>query len=439
MSNYIYLAPQVIYEKLKELLKEGVQFSTNIRDKYFCIYGKSKVLAFKVGRQWYVNTDNWGVTEEMLYDLDINSITPGGFSLKEMKASIPNYDMLWPNLNSGINKAIKSGYNSGLLYAKPGVYNHKVYHYDLNSAYGYAFKNAELPVGIPEIIAGHVPPDDEHVCIYFMDLSVEYNNPEIFPYLVNSNDLFYTPSEIVDNTGLHSLYKVITSTEYYDLIKDYDVISETLYTLKFKKSKGLFDKFVDKYFDLKNTTTGDARTIYKSVLASLAGKLAQEITQTQIPLGINAFGDIDYETRTVEPTYHNPAVSLFVVDYVRKIVRDMIRKGYKHVVLVDTDGFVSTKELDIPISDALGGWKVTTYDRILVNGKRSYFYEKNNELHSSISGFGDIYGDEVNNLTFDEIMNFMKLSKPLPLHKKVMYNGEYKWVLLSIRLGKGEK
>lgn len=438
-----YLTSAELYDKLAKLLKMNIVFSENIKDPYFCIYGKSHIIAIKVNRTWYINADNWGVKDTTILK-EFGSITPSSYALKEFKQSLREsryyYPSLWPQLTPQINRILKSGYNSGLLYAKPGFYNQTVYHYDLNSAYAEAFMKAEVPVGVPTIHKGYLPVDDDHLNVYCMDLNVEYISHDVFPYLVNSGNNYKLPSQIISSTGAQSLYKVITQTEFEDLKKDYDVVYDCIYTIRFKKGpKGLFNNFVNRFFELKNKSEGDMRTIYKSVLASLAGKLAQGIEQQNIPIGVNEFGNIKYKTIKIpkdEVQYINPAVSIFIVDYVRKKMRDTIRPhGYKDIVLVDTDGFISLKPLPLPLSKKLGEWKCTEYENLIVNGTRSYFYTQNGEFHSSISGLGDIYEDGLNTYTYESLYELYKLKPIVPIVKKVMYCGKEKYVTLNIRLG----
>ena len=269
---------------------------------------------------------------------------------------------------------------------------------------------------------------------------MEYTSYDTFPYLVNSGKNHKLPSQIISNTGVQSLYKVITQTEFEDLKKDYDVVYDCIYTFQFKKGpKGLFNNFVNRFFELKNKSEGDRRTIYKSILASLAGKLAQGIEQQNIPIEVNEFGNIKYKTVKVPKDavqYINPAVSIFIVDYVRKIMRDTIRQyGYKNVVLVDTDGFISLNPLPLPLSKKLGEWKCTEYENLIVNGTRSYFYTQNGEFHSSISGLGDIHEDGLNTYTYESLYELYKLKPIVPIVKKVMYCGKEKYATLNIHLG----
>lgn len=451
MANFIYVTPTELYGKLKKLLDMNVKFGTDIKAQYFCIYAKSRILALKIYSTWFVNIDNWGITDvEVLYKLGIKAITPGAYAMKEFKTSLKQqrlqYDTLWPELSNKLNKVIKSGYNAGTLYARPGFYKQKVWHYDLNAAFAEAFLKADIPVGIPEIIKGYVKPDGKHLHVYFMDLNVEYNSHTIFPYLVNSGDINKVPSQIIDNTGYQSLYKVITEVEFEDLKKDYKVYSNCLYTIRFKKASeiirregSIFLPFVNGMYMLRHSHEGEAKVVYKTVLASLAGKFAQAIDQLQVPTMVNEFGNIEYETLKKDPEdvqYLHPAISLFVVDYVRKKVRDTIKKfGYKKVVLVDTDGFVALEELPIELSHELGGWKCKTYDNIIVNGKRSYFYTEKGNLHSSISGLGDVFEDGLNKLDYDELVNLSKLKRTAPLIKKVSYNGQEKYISMNIQVG----
>ena len=444
MGSIYYLEAPEMYEKLKSFLDMGLEFSENIRAPYFCIYGKSRILAIKINRTWYVNVDNWNIKDaQLLEELDLGSITPSSYALKQFKLSLRDnrkyYNSLWPQLTPQINRVLKSGYNSGTLYARPGFYKIPVWHYDLNSAYAEAFRKAAVPVGIPRIVKGYLPPDEEHLCIYCMDLSVEYISQDVFPYLVNSSSKNKRPSEIVSNTGVHSLYKVITQMEFIDLQKDYDVVYDCVYTFQFQKATGLFNNWINRFFALKNESQGDMRTIYKGILASLAGKFAQGINQQHIPTGINEFGNIQYKTIKIpdkDVKYINPAVSIFIVDYVRKLMRDIIRKvGYKNILLVDTDGFISTKKLDLKLSQDLGGWKCDTYENLIVNGTRSYFYTTKGEFHSSISGLGDIFDDGLNEFNYETLVDLYNLKPMVPVTKQVMYCGEPRYVSMNVNLG----
>ena len=445
MAKFKYLTSKEMYEKLKNLLALDITFSDKIKSQYFCIYGKSRILAIKVSTTWFVNIDNWSIkSADVLEKLQIKAITPGSYALNELKLSLResrhNYNSLWPQLKTHLNKIIKSGYNSGLLYAAPGFYDQTMYHYDINSAYAEAFLNAEVPVGLPEIVPKFIPPDKEHLNLYMMDLNVEYNSQTIFPYLVNSGDVNKMPSQVIDNTGMQSLYKVITQTEYLDLKKDYDVIDTCLYTVRFKKKSNLFNNFINRFYELKESTKDDERMVYKSILASLAGKLGQGITRQQIPTEVNAFGHIQYRTITIpedDVIYINPAVSLFIVDHVRKKLRDTIKKvGYKNVVLADTDGFISKVPINLPLSKKIGEWKLSTYKNIIVNGKRSYFYTtEDGQFHSSISGLGDIHDDEINVYDFQSIKMLHELKNTIPVIKKVTYCGQDKYVSMNINVG----
>ncbi len=444
MVKYIFLTNLEIYRLLRKLLSQGAEFSEDIRSRYFCIMINSRILAVKVGRTWYVNIDNWGVKDaSVLEELNPKTITPGSYSIKLLKTYLKdnyrNFSKLFPPLRNDVNKVIKSGYNSGLLYARPGFYKQKVYHYDINAAYGEAFKEADIPIGPPRKIDGYVKPDGEHLHIYLAELNVEFNSQRIFPYLVNSSDIHKMPSQIVENTGFSSLYKVITETEFEDLKKDYMVYHTILYTLQFKKHKGLFDSFIDELYDKRHATYGDEQIIWKTVLASLAGKFSQEITRSQKPIGIDEFGGIIYTTsnkKLDDVTYISPQVSLFVVDYVRKKLRDTIKEvGYKNVILADTDGFISLIPVDVPLSKKLGDWKVTEYENIIVNGTRSYLYTENGEFHSSISGLGDIFNDGLNQYSYDSIYHISKLKRSIPVTKKVTVNGEEKYTQMNINIG----
>lgn len=443
MARFIYLESAELYNKLKSLLTAGVEFGSDIKNRHFCIYAKSKIIAIKLGYNWYINLDNWKVGKETLDKMGIQAITPGSYALKQLKESLKEhrvtYDFMWPKLKNEINKIIRSGYNPGTLYARPGFYKQKVYHYDINSAFAHGFKSTAVPIGVPKIYTKFIPPDEEHLNIYCMDMNVEYNSHDIFPYLINSSQLSSIPSEIISSTGFGSIYKVITQTEYMDVVRDYNVESKCLYTFQFKKRKGMFDSFIDKFFELKNTTYGEERNIYKSILASLAGKLSQAIEQQEVPKSVNEYGHIMYETLKIDlddVQFNNPAVSVFIVDFVRKMIRDIIKNiGYQKVVLVDTDGFISLEKIDLELTNNLGGWKCQEYDNLIVNGPRSYFYTQNGDFHSSISGLGDIFDDGNTAYNYDSIRNLTKLKKAIPITKKVLYCGEPRFITMNVNVG----
>lgn len=444
MSNYNYVTSVELYNRLKAMLRRGVNFSEDINSSNFAIISGSKILGIKDRNKWYVNIGNWGVSNpQILHNLGIRAITPGAYSLKLISSLLRKrgvvYDKKWPKLSNDINSLIKSGYNSGLLYSKPGFYNQKMYHYDINAAFAQAFSTVPLPVGIPEIIPGYAEPEEGYLNIYYMDVSATYTSSDIFPYLVNSNDLFRLPSEIISDTGFSSFYKVITEVELKDVMEDYEIYNETLYTLKFRSEVGLFKEPMAYLHDLKERSEGEERGIWKNIMATLAGKFSQELDTVTIPKHVNEFEVVEFEVKRIpdaDVSYLNPAVSLFIVDSVRKYMRDVIRRvGYKNIVMCDTDGFISKIPVDVEINENMGGWKVKEYDNVVINGPRSYFYTYLGSLHSSISGVGDIRDDTSISLNYFDLVNLYRMSKPLTISKRIMYAGQYKYVNMEIKLG----
>lgn len=426
------------------MLGRGVVFSDNIKSSNFAILSKSRILAIKDKGKWFVNIDNWGLRSgRLLLDLGIRAITPGSYAMKLITSLLRSngviYERKWPKLSNDINSLLKSGYNSGLLYSQPGFYNQPLYHYDINAAFAEAFSKTPLPVGVPELHPGYIPPEKGYLNVYYTDINATYTSQDIFPYLVNSNDMYRLPSEIIADTGLSSFYKVITEVELQDVERDYEVYKEVVYTVRFKSEVGLFSKAMSHLHNKKELSTGSERDIWKTVMATLAGKFAQELDTITIPKEVNDFGVIEFETKRMDDSeveYLNPAVSLFVVDAVRKKVRDVIRKvGYRNVVACDTDGFISKVPVDVKLSTELGEWKVKEYSNVVINGPRSYFYTYQGKLRSSISGVGDIGDDESHKLNYFDLLNLYRMRKPLVISKQVMYAGEYRYVSMQIKLG----
>lgn len=266
----------------------------------------------------YIRNDGLVLKEalEMMLGEGHTQLTIGACCLSEFKHQYhkDHYARLFPNLmevelitptgNMTAWEYIKLGYMGGWCYVNERYQQQKVgigQVYDANSHYPsqmHSKSGNQYPIGLPEYRNGKPIYNDD--IYYYIRVKCRFELREnAFPWLHIRNGL-YNPNEALNNSdvivegcrcryyknieGLVEEAKpilVFSKTDWL-LFKDtyyiYDI--EYIDSLSFRQSIGLFDKYIDKYFESKKVSKGFRRMLDKLFLNNLYGKFAMSTDST---------------------------------------------------------------------------------------------------------------------------------------------------------------
>ena len=177
--------------------------------------------------------------------------------------------------------------------------------------------------------------------------------------------------------------------------------------VEFYRMGKIFEDFVNKYYPLKQSSTGFMKQFYKvGILNSCYGKFGQKHVKTErFPqyddkiefghlslsdnnngfsllkfLGGKCFKNIGYGRK------NSVAVSSFVCSYARKELWDYLQLYEKDVYYTDTDCFVLPSRIKLPVDDELGGLKIEAEGKAKFFTPKIYYFMKDNEKDMKMKG-----------------------------------------------------
>ena len=265
----------------------------------------------------YIANDVLVVKEalEIMYEQGHNKLTIGSCCLEEFKRTQFDYDAYFPNLyempldeklyeSPTVGDYIKKSYRGGWCYLVKGKEN-KLYTNgttaDVNSLYPSMMSSESgnyYPLGHPKFWKGEIPYDatlpDRYFFVriktrfYLKDGKLPFiqlkNNPMYIgteslttsDIYVLSEDKYYSYWEDYDGSLRDtSVVMTMTMSDYYLFLEHYDVKDfEVLDGCWFYAQQGIFDDYMNKYKQIKQTTKGARRELAKLFLNNLYGKMA---------------------------------------------------------------------------------------------------------------------------------------------------------------------
>lgn len=264
----------------------------------------------------YISNDVLVIKEalEMMFEKGNNKLTIGSCCLAQFKQSIgrKTYDKLFPDLSTheidknlygsyNADEYIRLSYHGGWCYLVEGKEKkiHKDgFTADVNSLYPSMMSGESgnyYPIGLPTFWKGNFIPDDLEDKFYFVRFKTRFYIKEnklpfiqvknTFRYrvteMLKTSDVFYNGEYhkfLIDENGEKvptTVTLTMTQTDYKLFLEHYNVEDfEILDGCYFDTTIGIFDKYIDKYKQIKINSKGAEREQAKLFLNNLYGKLA---------------------------------------------------------------------------------------------------------------------------------------------------------------------
>lgn len=311
---------------------------------------------------------------EKMFDSGNTSLTIGSCALKEYKMMFGKNEFknMFPNLlsiqfgDTNAEAYIRRSYRGGWCYLKKGKegVHHNGSTFDVNSLYPSMMHSKSgnvYPTGKPHFWKGDIPQKAlKEDTVYFIRIRCRFKlregylptvqikgNPRYRPNeWLDTSDIYYKGkyySEWIDENGnTETVFAELTMTEPdFKLFREhYHVYDLTILDgCWFYAQTGLFDEYIDKWMEIKMTTTNKAmRTEAKLFLNNLYGKFATGTDSSYQEPVLKSDGVVDFllhEEEAKEPLYI-PVGSL-VTSYARCFTIRAAQNNYDNFIYADTD------------------------------------------------------------------------------------------------------
>lgn len=337
----------------------------------------------------YISNDVLVLKEglEFMFSQGHDKLTIGSCCLSEFKNMYEKeqYESLFPNLydiwiderKHGVDNAgawILKSYKGGFCHVIKGKEN-KLFKNgttaDVNSLYPYSMHSMsgnKYPIGRPKFWTGNFIPDEaiDDRIYYFVRVKTRfYIKDGYIPFIQIKGNMLYKGTENLESSDVYnkntksynSMYfdfegkphdtrveLTFTMTEYIRFREFYNVIDfEILDGCYFGCVAGLFDEYIDKYREIKETSTGAMREMAKLFSNNLYGKLAAN-TDSSFKLAYikddGSTGFIDVEEHNKTPGYIaiGSACTGYARDYtIRTAQANYYGKDKPGFIYADTD------------------------------------------------------------------------------------------------------
>lgn len=220
-------------------------------------------------------------------------------------------DMYAIEINPNNHKYLNVGewcratYKGGWCYVVKGKENKLYYNgttADVNSLYPSMMSSEsgnKYPVGLPHFWKGDIPNyiKNDNEIYYFVRIRTRfYLKDGYLPFIQIKNNLLYKGTECLETSDIFDKQTGEYYTHYYDndgnlcstavelslTMTDFELLKEHYHLVEFemldgcwfRAEIGIFDKYIEKYKQLKLTSTGALRELAKLFLNNLYGKMA---------------------------------------------------------------------------------------------------------------------------------------------------------------------
>lgn len=309
----------------------------------------------------YLRNDVVILSKSLKYMLSKNmtKMTTGSNALNWYKKNCLDsneWKKYFPKLDRFTFNDIKKSYKGGYTYLNPKYRNKEVgagQVYDVNSMYPWAMKYCVLPYGEPIYYRGKYKKSEIYT-LYVQHLLCEFKlKPNRYPSIQIKGNFSYCDTEYLTES-IEPTDLVLTSVDLELFFHNYEVnVIEWCDGYMMKGKAGLFDKYIDYWYQQKNEAKKDKneglKTIAKLMLNSLYGKFGSKMFgKSKIPYFDKEQDKVRYKLSEEEERVAGYIpVAAFITSYCRdKIIRTAEACGDRFIY-ADTDS-VHIEGMEIP-------------------------------------------------------------------------------------------
>ena len=335
-----------------------------------------------VSRETFGGADDlettWNIAQECAA-LNLKGTTIASMAMADyIGGDYAGFKRHFPPLDKDGYHRMRPAYYGAIVYSNPGEYR-DCRSWDVNSLYPSIMRDAPMPTGSPIWYDGRYQHDADyplHIDVVAFDAKLKIGKTAT---LTNILPVWGYEGERLDST-LGVITMPVTDVDWETLTENYDVhVWDHIGGWKFRKSHGLYYNYVDKWFHVKQTATGERKQMAKLLLNSLVGKFGASLYRPMLHPKPSVDGGVDF---TVDkPESSNSLAWLptaaYVNAYGRQILSRAMNVNADRVVYADTDGMI-LEGLDTPAGietddRKLGAWKNDhTYTKLRILGNRKY-------------------------------------------------------------------
>lgn len=343
-------------------------------------------------------------------DKGYRRMTIGSNSYHSFQDSYPQFKAIFPRLEKAFIDRWRKAYRGGRSQVNPlyaGKILHNVRRYDINSMYPSIMSNMYLPYGNP--IACSVP-GKYRFELYKVNIHFALKKGHL-PCILRTGSLFskagdtyYTNSEGIIEMDISSLDMELLK-RHYDIyyLKYVEIVG-------FKTVKGIFSEWVKKMYELKSSSEGGLRLVYKLLLNSLYGKFGSKTSgHNKIPY-IGEDGSMCFRMSDEKEMglYYLP-VAIAITSWAHVLIDNAIVKtGIDNFVYCDTDSVHTLGILpeDMVDNKELGKFKLEGIEKIAKYVRQKTYIYYDDEWNITCAGMPmgarewiiNKYGDNVVNI-----------------------------------------
>lgn len=356
---------------------------------------------------------------DIQYSEGLTKMTSSADAMEDYKNRIgkSQFKTLFPVLPSQVDDFCRSSYKGGITYVKPSIAGKEIGKgvvYDIHSMYPAQMKNELLPYGEPIKLDGAIREGIlEDYPLYIIHITVDFQiKPEHMPSIQIKNDIRFPSTKYLESSdGEVDLY--LTNIDYELLKSQYDIyhlIEHSAYY--FKGATGLFDSYIDYWYDIKENPDSDKAmvTLAKLKLNGLYGKFGTNPKNTlKIPYLDKHNGALRF-TSVEQPDRESVYVPMasFITSYARKQIVNSAQSVWEYFCYCDTDSVHLTElpsdknihdYLEIT-DDVIGTWGLEIeFERAVFYRAKTYKEEVKGETFVKCAG---LRNDLVKGIDFDK-------------------------------------